>query len=147
SDPAAEALAASPFLGNLHTLSLATNRIGNRGVRALAHSRCLPRLTALNLGYNRLDDAGASALASSPLFGQLTALHLAGNSLDPARLEAMRREFRGILGGGGNWAAPLAALALSDGSFSGYPGLLQAFSAGGWAWRGCLSLPARSGPP
>ncbi len=98
-DGAAVALAESPHLGRLQALNLGTNRIGDEGARALAGARQLGALTALNLGYNALGEAGARALVESPLYRRLTALNLAGNGLPPEWLAALRREFRGHLGG------------------------------------------------
>lgn len=98
-DDALHALAESPYLNHLHTLNLGTNRITDAGVTALAHSTGLPQLTALNLGNNAIGDTGVRALADSPRFRRLTALNLAGNRIDVARLDELRRDFRGCLGG------------------------------------------------
>lgn len=76
-------LLASPHLGNLQTLLLWNNRVGDAGVCALTRAD-LPHLTRLDLASNFVGDAGAIALAGSRLLGRLRLLDLTANQIgDP----------------------------------------------------------------
>jgi uncharacterized protein (TIGR02996 family) len=66
-------LVASPSLGDISTLDLSDNRIGNAGAEALAASPHLARLTSLNLRNNAIGAAGARALRRR--FGDRVALY------------------------------------------------------------------------
>jgi Ran GTPase-activating protein (RanGAP) involved in mRNA processing and transport len=78
----AERLAAAPM--RLEFLDLADADLGDRGVRHLAQSAGLGRLAVLNLARNGLGSTAATALAQSPHFDQLQVLDLARNKLDGA---------------------------------------------------------------
>jgi uncharacterized protein (TIGR02996 family) len=75
-----ELLSSSPHLGELKTLLLWCNRIGDDGVRALI-TGALPRLARLDLSNNTVGDGGAEALAASLLLKQLAMLDLTGNRI------------------------------------------------------------------
>jgi uncharacterized protein (TIGR02996 family) len=95
--PLVAELAALPWLGQLVTLDLANNALGNGGARALAGSPRLARLQALYLGGNDIGDRGAEALAASPYLGGLQTLHLGGNPLGAAGRGALLTRFGAAL--------------------------------------------------
>jgi uncharacterized protein (TIGR02996 family) len=74
-----EALAASPYLANLTSLTLDCELITEWQVRALAASPYLAYLRSLSLDYNCICDGGAQALASSPHLANLRSLSLDHN--------------------------------------------------------------------
>jgi uncharacterized protein (TIGR02996 family) len=77
----AEALAASPHVGNLIDLSLELTGAGDAGAQALAASAAFARLVILNLNRSKIGEAGAQALAASPYLGRLLDLDLSGNEI------------------------------------------------------------------
>jgi uncharacterized protein (TIGR02996 family) len=91
-DGEAQALAASPLLGQLTALDLAFNGIGPAGAAALAHSPHAGELRALWLGFNHVGDAGAAALASGR--SPLRRLFLGRNRIGRAGAEALARSPR-----------------------------------------------------
>ena len=97
-DTSAEALAACDGLSELHTLNLATNRIGDAGLSALAHSPHLRSLRTLHLGSTPITNRGVTDLLDSPLLGRLEVLMLNGTAISNEMRDRLRREFRGILG-------------------------------------------------
>jgi uncharacterized protein (TIGR02996 family) len=82
-------LAVSPFLTNLTALDLYQNQIGSRGLRVLAASPHLLRLRALRLGWNGVTSAGLRALAAWPPLGRLTHLDLFYNRVSTAGVVAL----------------------------------------------------------
>jgi uncharacterized protein (TIGR02996 family) len=88
-----KALASSPHLASLTTLSLLWNfRIGDKGIRALLKSPHLANLTSLDLSGTGLTDAGARALAASPFVTRLKTLRLWHNpDLGDAGVTALAR--------------------------------------------------------
>jgi uncharacterized protein (TIGR02996 family) len=88
----AEALAQAP-LGELRSLKLFGNRVGDRGAEALARSAALGGLLELDLSDSRVGDAGALALAESPHLGGLLFLNLLGDPLGPRAAGALRDRF------------------------------------------------------
>jgi uncharacterized protein (TIGR02996 family) len=82
-------LADSPFLTSVTTLDLYENQIGSRGLRALAASPHLHQLRELRLGGNGITSAGLRALAASPLLGRLTHLDLFYNRVGTAGVVAL----------------------------------------------------------
>jgi uncharacterized protein (TIGR02996 family) len=78
-----EALAGSPHLGELATLLLWHNQVGDPGLLALLQAS-LPRLTRLDLSSNLITDLGAGALARSPLLALLNMLDLTANQVTDA---------------------------------------------------------------
>lgn len=114
-----ELLAGSPYLTNLTTLLLWSNRledaavialsravapqltrldlsgnlIGNEGILALAKSPLLSQLTLLDLGANRIDEIAALALAASPFATSLCWLNLCKNPISVTGQNALRDRF------------------------------------------------------
>jgi uncharacterized protein (TIGR02996 family) len=78
-----EVLTSSPHLGELSTLLLWCNRVGDAGVRALLGGS-LPRLVRLDLSNNTVGDEGAEALAASLFLKQISMLDLTGNRITDA---------------------------------------------------------------
>jgi uncharacterized protein (TIGR02996 family) len=76
----ARALAASPHLGQLRTLYLYRNDIGDAGLEALVVAPWLDGLQALDVTDAGLTAVGVRALAESPRVPRLGALWLGGNS-------------------------------------------------------------------
>lgn len=83
------ALAASPFLANLHSLNLDGSTISDVGARALAGSPNLTGLTSLNLHFNDIGDDGARALAASPYLANLHSLDLSVNEIGDSGARAL----------------------------------------------------------
>src|SRR5262249_15348019 len=81
----ARALAASPHLGGLRSLSLGRNRLADEGFKALAASSRLTALTALDVSEQDRQAAptlrGLGALLASPLAAPLVRLGLSRNAL------------------------------------------------------------------
>jgi len=90
-DAGVKALANSPHLTNLRILELKCNRIGDAGARALAKSRHLANLRTLNLSENQIRDAGAAALAESPNLANLRTLDLSENQIKHAGAVALAK--------------------------------------------------------
>jgi uncharacterized protein (TIGR02996 family) len=90
---AAAALAAAPHAANLRVLDLGQNRVGADGAAALAASPHLRNLIQLDLAENLIEDAGADALAESPHLGGLLALDVSANLFSPAAAARLRRRF------------------------------------------------------
>jgi uncharacterized protein (TIGR02996 family) len=115
-DREAQALAGSPFFGQLASLDLSRNRIGGPGIRALMQAPTLARLQELNLWANyvgnvgvetitatdrprrlkklvlnacNLDETSARTLAGSPALSRLRVLHLAQNRLGDDGVKAL----------------------------------------------------------
>jgi Ran GTPase-activating protein (RanGAP) involved in mRNA processing and transport len=97
-------LVASPHLGNLTTLRLPFNSIGNGGISALFDAASLTSLTALDLSetgsYGRYAEdpiikaTGMEALAAWPGLARLRSLALSGNDVRRAGLRALLRSPR-----------------------------------------------------
>jgi uncharacterized protein (TIGR02996 family) len=87
-DAGARALAETPLLAGLATLSLDCTRIGHRGVEALAASPHLAGLTTLHLASNWIRDPGLIALAGSPHLRRLTTLTI-GDHISDKGLRAL----------------------------------------------------------
>jgi len=83
------ALAQSPHLGQLVTLNLGHNALGDAGLQALANSTAVPRLADLWLANNGIGDDGVIALARAPLLAQLRTLRLNGNPLGDPGIQAL----------------------------------------------------------
>jgi uncharacterized protein (TIGR02996 family) len=81
-------LGAAPFAGELASLDLDDNNLGNEGAEALA-SAAWPGLRKLSLRYDAIGARGAIALASSPGLAGLVQLDLIGNSLTDAGVKAL----------------------------------------------------------
>jgi hypothetical protein len=86
---AAEAVAGSPHLARLTTLSLSNNPVGPHGARALAASPHLRRLRQLELSVARLGDDGVIALAGSPVLDTVVRLRLSTNDLTDRAADAL----------------------------------------------------------
>ena len=82
-EPLAEALAASPHLGNLRTLHLGRNHVGDPGCRRLLGAALGP-LADLDLADNELTDDAAAQLVAAGRHGTLARLDLGGNALTAA---------------------------------------------------------------
>src|SRR5262249_34445206 len=85
----AEALAQSPYVGNLTALELSHNPLGDAGVAALARSSRLGRLTSLDLTGTSVTSRGVRALAESPHLANLRRLPPANNHLDADAARAL----------------------------------------------------------
>jgi uncharacterized protein (TIGR02996 family) len=75
-DAGATALAASPYLGNLTTLSLVSCGVHEEGTEAIVAAPGLSRLTALNLTDARMTDRGVFALAAARHLNRLRVLRI-----------------------------------------------------------------------
>jgi uncharacterized protein (TIGR02996 family) len=82
-------LAASPHLGQLLSLNLSGDLLGDEGVEALAAGGNLSRLLRLNLAGVGMTDRGALALARAARLGGLSGLNLEGNPIGPAGARAL----------------------------------------------------------
>jgi uncharacterized protein (TIGR02996 family) len=89
-DAGAIALAASPHLAAVSTLSLWCNQIGAAGAEALAATPHLANLRWLELSGNAIGDAGAIALAASPYLAGLTRLYVRCCQIGDAGAAALR---------------------------------------------------------
>jgi uncharacterized protein (TIGR02996 family) len=76
------------------TLLLGSNEIGPNGTAAIASAPTLPHLTALDLHYCAIDDRAAAALAASALLPRLRSLNLQSNEITPAGAAALARTHR-----------------------------------------------------
>jgi uncharacterized protein (TIGR02996 family) len=85
------ALAGSPILRGVRTLSLLYCGIGDGSVAALADSPHAAGLEWLGLAHNAITDQGARALARSPHLARLEMLSLSGNPVSPGALESLAR--------------------------------------------------------
>ncbi|MCB2262487.1 MAG: hypothetical protein LGR52_06045 [Candidatus Thiosymbion ectosymbiont of Robbea hypermnestra] len=81
----AGAQAIAENLGQLTSLDLGGNEVGDAGARAVAEH--LGQLTSLDLGHNQVGDAGARAVAEH--LGRLTWLNLRGNQVGDAGARAI----------------------------------------------------------
>jgi uncharacterized protein (TIGR02996 family) len=89
-DEGAEALALSPRMSALEHLLLNSAGVGDRGAAALARSEHLTSLRELYLGDgNPITDAGALAIASAAGLPQLAELHLWGTRIGAAGARAL----------------------------------------------------------
>jgi uncharacterized protein (TIGR02996 family) len=84
-----DALARSPHLARLASLSLSGNGIGDVHVNALAASPHLAGLTALDLSHNFIGGGGIDALATTPNLPALTWLDLSHNHIDDADMRTL----------------------------------------------------------
>lgn len=80
---ALQALHTAPFASRLRTLTLASNDLGDDGLRVLAEGT-LPSLTKLDVQNNRATASGLADLLSAPFIDQLQTLRLRNNPLGPA---------------------------------------------------------------
>ncbi len=96
-DRGISALANSPALRTLETLTANGNLIGSDGASALAASSELSKLRYLDLSNNRIGAKGAVALASSQQLGRLQQLDVSGNSIPAARTELLQQRFGAAL--------------------------------------------------
>ena len=127
-EPLADAVAASPHLGDLRVLHLGRNHVGDPGVRRLTGATLLA-LENLDLAENELSDDAADRL-SAGAFARLTRLELAGNALSAAgaaRLAAAlphleRLGLSANRAGGRGLSASLARIAALDLSGNGLTG-------------------------
>ena len=87
----------SPHLGNLKSLNLMDNAIGDKGMVALCGAEALAGLRALNIEACGVTLTGLKALAVSPLNG-LEQLNVSGNDLgcDGAEVLACGKNFSGL---------------------------------------------------
>jgi len=86
------ALASSPWMSNLQSLSLYGDGIGVEGARALAESPYLRSLRELYLqGGNALGSAGVVAIAQSPVLASAERLYLMSNDIGPEGAVALAR--------------------------------------------------------
>jgi uncharacterized protein (TIGR02996 family) len=83
------ALANSPQLVLLKTLSIREASLDNGALSLLLSSSHLGGLTSLDLFGNRLDSIGAKRLAESSLIGRLTHLNLQGNNFGSEGVKAL----------------------------------------------------------
>ncbi len=88
-DESFAAIAASPYLSGLGELSLAANSPSPAGIAAIANGSQLAGLRRLDLGDTELGVDGAAALASSTGLGSLHELRLARAGTDDATLRAL----------------------------------------------------------
>ena len=77
----------STTLGNLRSLDLSGNPLGDAGAARLAECDLLSGLEVLKLDGCGITDAGLLAIARSPYFAQIEQLFLGGNALTAAGLE------------------------------------------------------------
>jgi uncharacterized protein (TIGR02996 family) len=84
---AAQALAGSPYLSNLQSLSV--SRLGNEPAVLLAHSPHLTALTSLDLLDNALDNDDVLRLLESPHLERLTNLALRGDVFNNKAVRAL----------------------------------------------------------
>jgi uncharacterized protein (TIGR02996 family) len=87
----AQALAESPYLGQLTELDCYLTAFGDGGLQALAASRHLTKLGELALFKNRIGDAGVQALTAAPWWGRLTTLRLGDNRITAAGVAALAK--------------------------------------------------------
>ncbi len=92
-NPGLQALAASPHLGNLSSLSFEACSLSDRGILALA-AASLGRLRKLNLHQNTIEDAGIAALVDSPLCDNLTNLSAGQNAFGDDGFRAIAESAR-----------------------------------------------------
>jgi hypothetical protein len=95
-DAGVAALADSPNVSGLVSLSLGETGVGDAGVEALAASPHLPRLKELYLDFNeRIGLVGAWSLAQSPYLSELQILALEGTGVPPGDpvVNALRQRF------------------------------------------------------
>jgi Ran GTPase-activating protein (RanGAP) involved in mRNA processing and transport len=93
-DPCAEHLA-TPRLRSLRSLHLASNRLGDRGVRVFMESRwAAPRLRRLDLSANGISPDGAQAIAWRAFASPLESLDLARNMIGARGLHALAESSR-----------------------------------------------------
>jgi Leucine Rich repeat len=85
----AEAIAHSPFLKNLKSLSIQGNWIGQLGVEAIMASKNLTKLESLNLGFNTIGDEGAKKIAASVNLSHLTHLDIENSQISLEGLMAI----------------------------------------------------------
>jgi len=86
-------LAASPRVANLRVLDMRENRLGDAGAIALANSPHLRNLVHLDLSGNLIEDAGADALAESPYLTELIYLDLHANVISSVVAARLKRRF------------------------------------------------------
>jgi uncharacterized protein (TIGR02996 family) len=86
-------LLVSPHLLNLSELDLRYCDIGPDGAEAIANWPHATRLVHLNLSDCRITKAGAAALAASPVLNRLKLLNVRRNNLLAATLAPLRRRF------------------------------------------------------
>lgn len=84
---------ANAAVDNLCVLDLQDNRIEDRGAVALASAPRLAGLVALDLAETRIGDAGAAALVDSPHLAGLTYLNLYGNLISDGVADRLRKRF------------------------------------------------------
>ena len=88
----ASALAGSPHLSRLNSLSLGHNRLGDAGVFALVRATSLAHLEILELNDNGLiGHEGVASLAGSPVLAGLVELDLTGNEVNELAIRALVR--------------------------------------------------------
>ncbi len=89
-DAGLRALSRSPLMVGLSELCIGRNHIGDRGIQALAQAPCL-QLRSLNLWHNDLGAMGAKALADCPSLAFLAHLDLGGNRIGSEGVTAIAR--------------------------------------------------------
>jgi uncharacterized protein (TIGR02996 family) len=90
-DAGAEALAASPHLGQLTSLSLCRAGLSPWGVKALAGSPHLVSLTTLRVAGNKMGDDCLRALGAFPLLGRLRTLDVSNNPIGDEGVKSLAR--------------------------------------------------------
>lgn len=92
-DEGVVSLARSPYL-SLERLSLHSNKVGPRGVRALAHTPVTRALRELNLGRNTIGDEGLAAITQSTYASNLNRLYLMHASIGVSGARALAQAIR-----------------------------------------------------
>jgi uncharacterized protein (TIGR02996 family) len=111
----AGAIAASPAVRNLHSLSLSSNEhFAGDAARTLFASEHLRRVVRLDLAWTRMGTKGATALASAKGWDRLRSLDLSNTGLDTNGLRALLASPN---------ARHLTSLALAGGGYRGEPAL------------------------
>jgi uncharacterized protein (TIGR02996 family) len=83
------AVLASLQLGELTSLNLDSNPLGNEGAKALSTSPHFGKLQSLSMEYCELQDKGLEALAASPNLGRLILWKLSHNEIGPQGVGAL----------------------------------------------------------
>jgi hypothetical protein len=86
------ALARSPHVANLETLSIGSGTFGAKAAVAVASSPNLSRLRELSFRYFKPGRAGMKALGASQTLRALTTLNMFGNTVDDAAMGAFCAE-------------------------------------------------------
>ena len=95
-DDALTALANSPYMTNLQTLSMMGGRshIANVGATAFANSKQLANLIKVDFRYNEIGDSGAQAIAESPHLQNIRMLNLKNNAIYGSVVKQLKQRFK-----------------------------------------------------